>query len=310
MGWGFLGDMVEAAGDGLQAIGDGITGAGQVLTGDLEGAGESFRNAGGHLADAGGNLVDAAIGSVVCPLGPVIELGKQVGQVLDGVWDGLVALKDRASSWFDGLIGSIVDGLSGIWDGIKSIFSDIWDSCRSFVEKCQEIMRALNAPTTLRETATRWREGPAKGFSALIPEVTQRQELTNSGWRAMEAEAYAQGVPNQIKAVGAAHNACNKIATSLDETADAICAFAADTGGLAGRIYAAVQGSPGSLFSLQGLSAVFGGGLSSIIDVVVGLVKFAAEQERIQKQMAETIKNDPAFINGEWPMAQTGIAIA
>ncbi|GAB3701614.1 hypothetical protein [Mariniluteicoccus flavus] len=302
MGWGFIGDGLEAVGDGLQGAGDMLTGTGKALTGDFDGARESFGDAGGHFVDAGGNLVEATTGVTQFALAPGLYVAKEAWDSLGKMWDALEGVRNRVESWLDGLFNP----LQWIFDKVKSVFSSIWDVCGSFIEKAREILRGFNAPETLQQAAQKWREGPSKAVAAMIPTVSQRSELAKSGWQDEAGRAYAARVPAQVQAVAETKVLCDTTATALEDTSKALLAYYTDCGGLVGRLYAATHGSPGSLFSLQGLNSIFGGGIMNLINTIKGMVKFASEMQRIQKGMAVAVTNSPAFPGGKWPVAQQG----
>lgn len=299
MGWGFIGDAWDAIGDGLQAAGNGIVGAGKFLTGDTEGAKESFGEAGENLADMGRDGLDAIGGAAEFSLAPGLYVAKEASGYLDDLWGALEGLGERVQGWLDGLLSP----LSWVFDKVKSVFSGIWDTAKSFVEKAKEILRGINAPETLQQAAQKWRDGPGKAASAMIPTINQRSEIAKTGWTDEAGKAYAARVPAQVKAVAATQGLCTKAADSLDETAKALLAFYTDCGGLVGRVYAATHGSPGSLFSLDGLMSIFNGGLNNLFTVLKGMIEFAQETQRIQQQLADAVTSSEAFPDGRWPTA-------
>lgn len=306
MGWGPIpspGDVVDAVKDTASSaagtVRDTVSGAGNVLegtydvvTGDFSGAQDNFRDAVGDFSSAGRNAFDFATA-------PMRFVGERIQDTIEDFGGALSWLVDRANSW----LSSLFNPLNWIFKAVTSIFGGIKDLVERIIEKAREIFRGINAPDTLAEAARAWSEGPATNLDGLSQNISAQSLIADDGWTSAAGRAYVVTIPKQVAAVDAAQQLSVNTSTALSDASKALKTLYADAGGLQGDLYCAIQGSPGSLFSLENLFPHLNGGLFNMIKQMVALKEFGDTMKEIQQTLADQATENSAFPGGAWPKA-------
>ncbi|MGD7786915.1 hypothetical protein ACQCX2_01160 [Propionibacteriaceae bacterium Y1700] len=228
------------------------------------------------------------------------KLAEGAGDVLGGIWDGVTSLADRITDWLGGAFDFLTDFIVN-W--IKQAFENLKKLIESVVGTAKDIFRGVMAPKTLSEMAQQWRDGPVKSLTGLEAQISDTALQANDGWASAAGASYARNIPPQGAAVGAMAGLAEGTAVALTDTAKALETYYAEALGITGRIYAAINGNPGSLFSLGTLLELVGGGAGTLWARLKAIADFAKEMKRIQDDLADNVTASGAFPDSKWPSA-------
>ncbi len=299
---GFLG--IPSPGDvldGVKDVGGAVVDGVQDLGGDVL---DGVQDVGGGvldgLQDLGGGVLDGVTGLA----GGAVDLFGDVGQgivdIASDIAGAVDALWERTTSWLGGLVsdllGGIMDAIGWVVDSITSWYQGYWDVLQALVE-------GFDAPDTLADTARAWRSGPVARLSGLAGSVSEQALLADEGWDSPAGRAYASTVPGQAAAVEAVRSVAEATAATLEEAADGLTTLYAEAGGITGKVYAAINGSPGELFSLEALSEMVHLDLDQLKEVAEAVVAFGTLMAEKQAALAQQVQQHPALPGGAWPQA-------
>lgn len=271
-------------GDAADWVGDRVDDATDVVT---DGA-ETVFNTGRDIVSGGLDLAGSAFDGL-------LDIAGDVGGAITGFFD-------RCVSWMGGLLADVFDS---ILDAVRGLFDAITDLYNRYLEVFQTLARGFEAPKTLKAVAARWASGPKATLTSLGTTLSTQGQVTS--WTGPGSEQYSAQVPLQSQGVTGMTEVADGVSQSLDATADALLDFYADAGGIHGKIYAAVNGSPGSLFSLDTVLNLLNGGMSNTWQIIGGVKDLVGTAQEEQGRLQDMLLQNPALPGGQWPQATAAV---
>lgn len=268
-----VGDVVDAGTDVVEDVVDGAT------------------DFAGTVFDTGRNIVSGATDWI----------GDRISDIAGGIGDALGWLKDRALGWLNSLFNPfrwVFRAIEWVFKGLDDWFGRWWDAIK-------QLARGINAPATLQSTAEAWDSGPVAQLAGLEQTISAQSLLADEGWTGTAGQAYVATIPGQVAAVTAVRTLASNTSQALKDASGSLKTLYAEAGGIVGRVYSAINGSPGSLFNLETVLELVNLDFDRVLDIMKAIKEFAEQMQAQKEKLAAMATENSAFPGGAWPKATT-----
>ncbi len=195
MGWGIIGDVVDAFGDAAEAGTEWVAGAaedaadavgnaagavGDAIEDAAEAVGDAIEDAADAIADAASDAVDALEEAAEDALDALEDIGEDLGAAVEDAWDHVTDVAEDA--W-----EAVADAAEEAWETITDAAEDAWDAVTTAVED------AWNAVEEAAADAWDWTVGASEAAWDRAGEIVEAgiDELAKAYEWAVEAAATA-----------------------------------------------------------------------------------------------------------------------